>query len=83
MNYENNKTTHTHITQGMVAIKLLQECGKINWLEVLREIDCFRLSARIHQLRKRAYKIITKRISTMGHFGKVNFSEYYLDDASD
>ncbi len=66
-------------TQDMAVLKLLQERGKINPLEALKEIGCFRLSARIHQSRKLGYHIITKRISTMGRFGKVNFAEYHLE----
>lgn len=83
MKNQGNNTTHSPITQDMAVLKLLQERGKINPLEALREIGCFRLSARIHQLRKEGYSIVTKRISTMGRFGKVNFAEYHLDNTGD
>ena len=83
MNKQDNNNTYLPITQDMAVLKLLQERGKINPIEALQDIGCFRLSARIHQLRKQGYNIITKRISTMGCFGKVSFAEYHLDNAGD
>lgn len=71
------------ITQDKEVLKLLQERGKINPLEALQEIGCFRLSARILQLRKQGYQIITKRITKQGKFRLVNFAEYHLISKSD
>lgn len=67
-----------NISQDKKVLKLLQERGKINPHEALYEIGCLRLSARILQLRKQGYKIVTRRVTHQGRFGKVNFAEYHL-----
>jgi len=66
------------LTQDFAVLMILKENGTINPLEALKEIGCFRLSARIHNLRKKGYQITTKRINKQGKFGKINFAEYCL-----
>ena len=66
------------LPQDLAVLAWLKENGTINPLEALREIGCFRLSARIHNLRKKGYQITTKRISQKGRFGAVRFAEYSL-----
>ena len=72
-----------NITQDKEVLNFLQERGKISPLEALQEIGCFRLSARILQLRKQGHQIVTKRISKQGEFRVVNFAEYHLISKDD
>jgi len=66
------------LTQDLAVLMWLKENGTINPLEALKEIGCFRLSARIHNLKKKGYQITTQRITQSGRFGKVCFAEYRL-----
>jgi len=66
------------LTQDLAVLTWLKENGSINPIEALNEMGCFRLSARIHNLKKKGYQITTKRISKNGRFGKVCFAEYSL-----
>ncbi len=71
------------LTQDFAVLMILKENGTINPLEALKEIGCFRLSARIHNLKKKGYQIATKRITKQGKFGKINFAEYSLISKSE
>jgi hypothetical protein len=67
------------ITQDKRVLDYLKEHKSINPMQSLGELGCYRLSARIKQLRNQGYSIITKRITKEGKFGKVNFAEYHLE----
>lgn len=64
--------------QTELIMHFMRENGSINPLEALQHIGCFRLSARIHQLRKNGYQITSKRVTKNGRFGAVSFAEYHL-----
>jgi len=66
------------LPQDLAVLIWLKENGTINPLEALKEIGCFRLSARIHNLKKKGYQITSKRITQKGRFGNVCFAEYRL-----
>ena len=83
MQSQGNNTTNIPSTQDEAVLIWLKENGTINPMQALNGFGCFRLSARIHNLKKQGYQISTKRISTMGRFGKVNLAEYHLDNAGD
>ncbi len=68
------------ITQDLAVLEWLKEHTCINPMTALNELGCYRLSARIHQLRKQGYQISTKRIAKQGRFGKVFFAEYRLEN---
>ena len=68
------------ITQDIAVLTWLKNHISINPMEALSELGCYRLSARIHQLRKRGHSITSRRISKQGKFGKISFAEYSLKD---
>lgn len=65
------------LTQEEMVLIWLKEKA-INPMQALAELGCFRLAAVIHRLRKKGFKIITKRISKQGRYRKINFGEYSL-----
>ena len=49
------------MTQSEMILNHLQQWGKINPLQALKDYGCFRLSDRIFNLRKAGYIIVTER----------------------
>ena len=68
------------LTQDIAVLNWLKENVSIDPIQALSELGCYRLSARIHQLRKKGYQISTKRITKRGRLGLMNFAEYSLDE---
>ena len=61
----------------------LQECGSITPSTALEEYGCFRLAARIADLKADGYNIKTYRVSTLNKFGeKVRFAKYVLEETA-
>lgn len=50
-------------TQSELILKHLQQGEPITALDALEYYKCFRLAARIHDLRKKGYKIISKKLT--------------------
>lgn len=65
-------------TQNQRILDYLKEGKSITPLEALHRFDCFRLSARIHNLRKEGHNITTKNITKKGK----TFAEYSLEGDS-
>jgi len=63
-----------NMTQNEKILKHLQDGNSITPLEALKLFGCFRLSARILDLRGQGHQIIT---DTVTHNGK-KFASYYL-----
>lgn len=80
-------SSHTDIfkdkTQKELILWHLTHVGSIEPLTALREYGCYRLGARIGDLRKDGYDITTERMSTVskitGH--NVQFAKYTLNTA--
>ena len=51
------------MTQNKMILNHLQQYGRINPLQALRDYNCFRLSARILDLRKEGWDIKTNYIT--------------------
>ena len=64
------------LTQNQQILDYLKKGNSINPLEALNLFGCFRLSARIHNLRQDGHDII-KRTITSDH-GDKHFAEYTL-----
>ena len=62
------------MTQEKQILQHLQKYGEITPLEALSLYGCFRLGARIWDLRREGHKIITSRTSV----GKKTFATYRL-----
>ena len=66
------------MTQSDMILKHMQTFGTITPIEALSEYGCFRLAARINDLRKE-HNIESKMIERVNQFGgKVRFAEYSL-----
>jgi hypothetical protein len=67
------------MTQTDLILEYMQEFGSITPLEAVRDIGCYRLSARISDLRKMGYPIDTKTETVINRRGrKSNFARYSL-----
>jgi hypothetical protein len=66
------------MTQTDMILRHMQTFGSITPVEALKEYGCFRLAARINDLRAE-YDIETTTIERVNQFGKkVRFAEYRL-----
>jgi len=63
-------------SQSQAILTDLARGRRITPLDALRDYDCFRLSARIHDLRKQGHNIKTEWISDPRT--KKSFAEYYI-----
>lgn len=63
------------LSQCNSILAYLQNGNKITPIEALNKFDCFRLSARIAELRKDGYAIKTEII----HKGNKRFAEYSIE----
>ena len=68
------------MTQKKVILQHLKRFGSIEPLTALREYGCYRLGARINDLRNDGYNIITEMISSVSRItGRpVRFANYKL-----
>ena len=67
------------MTQTEAVLDYLNQYGSITPLDALREIGCFRLAARIHDLEKQGHVIPRSTITVTGKKTgrKVKISQYY------
>lgn len=56
----------TLISQANAILKHLQDGNGITPMDALNLCDCFRLSARIADLKKRGYDIVTEKVKVEG-----------------
>lgn len=67
------------MTQKKLILRHLQEFGSITPVTALREYGCFRLAARIADLREDGYEIKSELVKAKNKQGKtVTFSRYKL-----
>lgn len=64
-------------TQNQIILEALQNGFKLTALDALEMARCFRLSARVYDLRRQGFPIRTKRIA----WGKKYIAEYSLENA--
>lgn len=71
-------------TQCDRILRHLREIGPITQADAIREYGCFRLAARIADLRKAGH-VINKRTKTSENRYKesVSFAEYYIEEEND
>jgi hypothetical protein len=71
------------MTQNKMILNHLQQYGKINPLTALKDYGCFRLSARILDLRKEGWDIKTNYITEKGitnNKAKKTYALYTLEN---
>ena len=71
-----NENEKSSASQEQLILKHLQEVGSITPMVALNKYGCFRLSARIFNLREKGYEIKMRRHTTPT---KKVVAEYYLD----
>lgn len=68
-------------TQCDLILEYMKLFGSINPLQALQDIGCFRLAARISDLKKKGYPIISERVSYKNRLGELkNYNEYRLKE---
>jgi hypothetical protein len=70
--------THRRPTQAGKILAYLQAGNRITALEALQQFGCFRLAARIHELRNQGWQIAERMVETGG--GK-RVAEYSIGGA--
>ena len=68
----------TTITQNQMVLIALQMGQKVTPLIALRRFGCFRLGARIYDLKQKGYKIASRMIET-SRGSKKYVKEYWID----
>ena len=62
------------MNQNDQVLRLLKQ-GPVTPLDALREVDCFRLAARVHDLRSKGHSIVTDLITE----GDKTYAQYRLN----
>lgn len=71
------------MTQTQKILRYLNECGSITPLDALREFGCMRLGARIWDLKKAGYNIVSKKESSRNKYGeRVSYARYTLKESA-
>lgn len=66
-------------TQCDLILDYMKQFGSINPLQALQDIGCFRLAARISDLKKQGYPIKSERVSYKNRLEEVkSYNEYRL-----
>lgn len=66
------------MNHNTAIIQHLEDRGRITPMEALRKFGCFRLSARIYDLRKMGYDIVTESVTRKSHGVVKTFARYSL-----
>ena len=67
------------MTQTEMILRYLQENGSITAADAVSEIGCYRLGARIHDLKAAGYDIKRETVTKRNRFGHpVSFASYSL-----
>jgi hypothetical protein len=67
------------MTQKQLILRYMQEGREISPLDALREFGCFRLGARIHELRRDGWDVVSRLHSYKNHYGQAKtFALYHL-----
>ena len=64
--HSNTSSMRTNDTQANAILKHMQDGNGITPMDALELCGCFRLSARIADLKKRGYEIITEKVKVDG-----------------
>lgn len=68
------------MTQNDMILSYIREFGAITPIEALRDCGCFRLGARVHELKKEGYLIKSEMIEVDNRFGgKTRVAQYTLE----
>lgn len=69
------------MNQTDMVLEYMRDTGSITAMEAVEEFGCYRLSARIADLRKRGIEIQSETVTRKNRYGKsVTFSRYRLEN---
>jgi len=69
------------MTQKDRVLKYMQDTGKITPLDAIREFGCLRLSARIFDLKRDGYNIVSETETSKNRYGEsVSYASYRLEE---
>ncbi len=69
-------------THAQRILRYMKEFGSIDPIQALRDVGCYRLGARIKDLRDSGYTIITERETKKNRYGEpATFARYRLRGA--
>lgn len=72
------------VTQARLIVEYLEEFGSITPLEAIRDIGCYRLSARISDIKKMGIPIKTEMVNVKNRRGKFSrIARYSLAVSAD
>lgn len=70
------------MTQCEKILRYMRDVGPITQLDAAREFGCYRLGARIWDLRHAGHAISKRTVTNKNRYGEsVSFSEYRLEDS--
>ena len=69
------------MTQCERVLQYMQDFGSINPMQALGDLGCYRLGARIYDLRQDGHHITRRMVSGKNRYGeRVSYAEYRLED---
>lgn len=69
------------MNQEQKIINYVERFGSITTLDAFRDLAITRLSARIFNIKKLGYKVLSVREKSKNRFGeKVNYSRYFIEE---
>lgn len=74
-------TNETTLTQRDMILQFMRDFGGITPAQAIEEFGCYRLGARICDLRAAGYNIKTENVKRKNRYGKtVSFAKYTLEE---
>ena len=84
MGTQSTQTQHSNRTQAAAILARIAHGNSINPIQALQLFGCFRLGARIYELRQMGVNVESKRIKFTGPGGKSgHYSAYWLKGGID
>lgn len=68
------------MTQTERVLDYMEKHGSISQQEAIRDFSCYRLSAKIFELRREGHNILTDRVPFRNEFGSGHYAVYRLAD---
>ena len=70
------------MSHGTLILNHLKNHGKLTAADAIKYYDCYRLAARIHDLRSAGHGIETEMIHKVNFYGeRVKFARYFMGEA--
>ena len=74
-------TNETTMNQKSMILQFMRDYGSITPSQAIEEFGCYRLGARIWDLRHDGYDIKTQTVTRKNRYGKaVSFAKYYIEE---